>query len=132
MRFLILLLVVCPCYALPDSPKPKVEPKPPIAQSYWHKQSKWVVAAEFTAMSGDLAITCRNLSIGGREFNWDSQSCGQMVGIQLGLFAGAQGAAWVLHRLGHHKLEQVPRLYFTAGNMYGFQYGFRYHEKWKF
>src|SRR5215471_9004743 len=124
MRYLlpVILAAAAPvALALPDSPAPKVPlaehagivqegpPKPVLTYPrYWSTQTKWIVGAEFVAMSADLGITCRNLSTGGREYWWPVQSCAGMVGVQLGIFGAAQGVAWVLHRTGHPRLAQIP------------------------
>jgi hypothetical protein len=117
--FLISLIGV-KASALPDMPQPK--PADAVIHSYWSPAAKRIVGIEFVAASADMAITCRNLSLGGHEWSLPTQSCGETVAIQLGIFAAAQGTAYLLHRTGHHKLEHLPRLYMIGANTYGFVY----------
>jgi hypothetical protein len=114
---------------LPDMPAPKAIVQPHrAAHPFWDRANK----VEATAMVGlaafDLGQTCHNLTHGGREDNL-TQSCPKDIAITVGIDAAALGAAWVLHRTGHHRLERIPMLWKVGDSISGIVYS-KVHGAW--
>jgi hypothetical protein len=103
-----------------ESPKPKIEaPLPAAAPRYWDTIAKIELGAGVAAAAIDMRYTCPNLNAGGREYTLPAKTCGEAVAITAGLYAGAEGIAYLLHRTGHHKLERLPVLYLIGANVHG-------------
>ena len=116
---------------LPEMPEPKVikatpavsrEGAPAHERFYSGRATKITLGVELGAWAADMALTCRNLANSGREWALPASTCGQAVALTAGFHATGEGVAYLLHRLGHHKLEQVPRWYLAFGNIYGTAY----------
>jgi hypothetical protein len=106
-----------------ESPKPKIEaPAPPARIPYWDTLNRIELGAGAAAAAVDMRYTCRNLDSGGREYTMPAHNCGQAVAFTVGLYAGAEGVAYLLHRTGHHKLERIPVLYLIGANIHGAAY----------
>lgn len=114
-----------------ESPKPKIEtilpvrlspPAPPIRIPYWDTINRLELGAGVAAAAVDMRYTCRNLDSGGREYTLPAHTCGQAIALTAGLYAGAEGLAYIFHRTGHHKLERIPVLYLIGANVHGAAY----------
>jgi hypothetical protein len=108
---------------LPDVPKPKidavrVEPMRPDHRFY-DRTAKIEVVAVGSLMAFDMGQTCHNLLTGGKEFNLPTQNCAGAIGFQVLFAAAGEGLSYALHRMGHHRLERLPRLYLMYGNLAG-------------
>jgi hypothetical protein len=123
-------VVARPLPSMPE-PKPIVQaPKPALhGQFYSGKLTRYTLLAEGAAWSADMAYTCNNLSphhgLRGHEDWLPANTCGQVLAITAGFHVAGEGLAYLLHRSGHHKLEQVPRWYLTFGNAAGAVYSSR-------
>jgi hypothetical protein len=98
---------------LPDAPRPKAHAR------FYDRTAKAQLAVEAGALAWDETTTCRNLARGGTEQWLPTQSCAGVVGYQLLFAAAAEGAAYLLHRTNHHKLERIPRLYVAGAAVAG-------------
>jgi len=120
--------------ALPDMPEPQIEAVVEVKATrgahqrfYSGRTSRITLALEVAAWTADMAYTCRNLNDWhagdhGHESWLPADNCGQTIALTAGFHAAGEGLAYLLHRLGHHKLEQIPRWYLTAGNIAGAAY----------
>ena len=96
--------------AIPASIKPEaLKPKP--VHAFYDRPGKILLASDFKAASFDSAISCRNLSTGGREWSLPSQSCSGITGILMGQVVAQEGFVFFLHKTGHHKLERAARFF---------------------
>jgi hypothetical protein len=86
---------------------------------FYSKEAKITLAAEIISWGLDLGFTCNNLAHGGREVNLPANDCARIIGLTAGFHVAGEGLAYLLHRTGHHRLEQAPRWYLTANSFYG-------------
>lgn len=125
MKTLVLFfLCVVPCVAvaepLPDSPRPKpVVSDGEYQHRFWDRTTKIQLVGMAAAGGMDMGQTCQFLANGQHEWNL-TQSCGKNVAITAGFDSAALGAAWLLHRTHHHKLERIPMLFMGLNSLYGF------------
>jgi hypothetical protein len=84
-------------------------------------------AATVTLLAGDLAMTCRNLSVGGREHQVPSQNCGAIAAE----LAAERGLLWsgayLAHRAGRHRIERLLEWIGPASNAEGMAYSLVSH-----
>jgi hypothetical protein len=93
---------------------------------FYDRYAKLELAGAGSLAVTDTVITCRFLARGQREMNLPIQSCGGMVGLQLGFYGAGEGLSFLLHKTGHHKLERLPRLYLGFGNAQGIVFSARH------
>ena len=105
------------------------QPKPVAVHRYWDRTNKIEFAAGATLAAADMTQTCRNLAHGGHEDFLPTQNCGQAVAFTVGVYAAAEGVAYILHRTGHHKLEHVPVAYMAAASTRGIVFS-KIHGAW--
>jgi len=113
---------------LPLMPEPKAdavahfiirEQRKAEQPKFYSKEAKITLSLEVISWGLDLGITCNNLARGGREVNLPSNTCAGIIGMTAGFHFAGEGLAYLLHRTGHHRLEQAPRWYLTANSFYG-------------
>jgi len=116
---------------LPDAPRPQVQAEPAEETAerrrkvfhqrfYSGRATRITLGLELGAWVADMAYTCRNLASRHGSEDWlPTNTCAQTVALTAGFHAAGEGVAYLLHRLGHHKLEQIPRWYLTGGNVAG-------------
>ena len=108
MGKLVCVVLVCVCgvaraQELPDEPSP---------HRFWDKPNQVLFYSHLALETVDFGITHHNLNQGGREMNpmgrtlCESGTLGQ-VAYFAGRTAGVAGVSYLLHRMGHHKLERV-------------------------
>ena len=125
---MVLTLALLCCVALPDMPTPKISSGSPAIshlspEPYWTKGIRRVYFVEATGMALDTAITCRNLSQGGRELNLPINNCAEMLGFQVGehlLGYALSRAIWKL--TPNRKLAMLPQIGLIYGNFSGATY----------
>jgi hypothetical protein len=139
----VALLCSVPCYALPDTPTPKL-PTPattepsfyiagapkPLARgdrAFWTRSTKIEAGALAGVAAFDAAQTCHNLATGGREYWLNTRTCGGAVAIMAAWDLGTVGAAWLLHRTHHDRLARLPMLYEIQAHTRGIIYSRRHH-----
>lgn len=100
-----------------ESPMPKTE-----VHKFADTGNRISFVAMVSARSFDTVQTCHNIKIGGGEDQLPGNSCKE-VALFNTAFAGAGiGAAWLLHKTGHHKLERFPMWISFAGAAQGIAY----------
>jgi hypothetical protein len=108
MRFLIFLLLVCPCMAQ--------------EHKFYDRIGKLELAGDLAMAAADSAQTCHNLATGGHEYMLRTQNCAKVNIALFGQVAIQEGVAYFLHRTGHHKIERVARLFSIEENARGIAY----------
>lgn len=96
------------------------------AHRFWDKPAKITLATSLSLAAFDMGQTCHNLATGGHE-DWMPSSCPGDIAITLGAHAAGEGLAYLLHRIGHHKLERFALAYLiqahTRAIIYSKQHG---------
>ena len=103
----------------PDAPVPHaVEAPKRESRPMWDKANKIELGVMVGAATWDQAQTCHFLANGRRE-EWMTQNCGKNVALTIGYIGVAVGAAWLLHKTGHRKLERIPMAYMAVNSFSG-------------
>lgn len=117
MRYLILLFALCSLASAQEVHK------------FWDRQQKVVFASTLAVRAADLGQTCDHLAqrfTNGahiyREEWIPSQRCGVVGAFILGGQAAQTAVQYALHRKGHHRLERIVPIVWTAPNVIGIAY----------
>jgi hypothetical protein len=91
-----------------------IPPETPGPHRFWDTRNRVLFAANTILNAADFAVTRSNLQAGGKELNPVARVFGRSTQGLAGNFAaqtaGAIGISYMLHRLGHHKLERIASL----------------------
>ncbi|HKS73847.1 MAG TPA: hypothetical protein VJQ82_11675 [Terriglobales bacterium] len=105
---------------------------PPDALSqhrFWDKPSQILFFSHVALEAADFGITHHNLNQGGKEMNpmgktlCESGTLGQLVYFG-GRTAGVAGVSYLLHRMGHHRLERAFLVVASYDSASGVRYSF--------
>lgn len=97
---------------LPDTPKPKVH-------KFFDKPAKIEFVTWGLVGGADVGQTCYNLNHGGREVLVPTQSCRGILAYSALAVGVVVGTKYLLHKTGHHKIEQFVLPVAIAGNSAG-------------
>lgn len=122
MRSLALFLLL----AVPAFGNEIESPKPKVGHRFYDRFAKIELASAGSLAVTDTVITCRFLARGQREMNLPTQSCAGVAGFQLAFAGAGEGLSFLLHKMGHHKLERIPRLYLAFSSAYAIGYTARH------
>ena len=136
MRFVICLFLLAGMAKADELPAAPVA-RPTTVEEYRFRDLQNSIA--FTAMAGarafDAVQTCRRFAQNGHradggvwvERELPTQTCGGVVAFSAGYVLVGSGAAYLLHKTGHHKLERVPMWLSGVGAAQGIEYSFTKH-----
>lgn len=108
----VILLLLAPAYAQQEHP-------------FWDRTNTVAFASTFAVRSADAAQTCYHLrQPGWHEESIPSQSCAVITGWIMGGQVAQLGGTYLLHRLGHHRLERWLPYVAVSGNVTAIEYSF--------
>lgn len=104
----------------PLSPLRSVQLGGPAGHQFYDKPGKVLALSALGAALADSGITCYNLHNGQGEYSTPSQNCAGVTAWLVGQVAVQEGAAYFLHRRGHHLAERAVRFISIQANVRGF------------
>lgn len=105
---------------LPDAPIPKaVETKVPPEHKFYDRTAKIELGINAVLFTVDSIESCNPNH---RETFLPVQGCKNIVLFMAGEHALQEGAAFLLHKTGHHKLEKFARLGMTQAHAHAIIY----------
>ena len=116
----VVLCAVATAQNLPDAPS---------QHRFWDKPNQILFFSHVALEAADFGITHHNLNQGGKEMNpmgktlCESGTPGQLAYFG-GRTAGVAGVSYLLHRMGHHRLERAFLLVASYDSASGVKYSF--------
>jgi hypothetical protein len=131
IAFLLLSIPIAFGQTLPEAPAPK----PLEAHRFMDTQNTIAFSAMTMVRTFDAVQTCHRLGENGHradggiyiERSLPTQSCAGVIAFSAAYSSIGIGAAYLLHRTGHYKLERIPMWISFAGAVQGIAYSATKH-----